>query len=109
MNILIKQARVVDPHSPFNGQLADIFIENGDYFKVQNVTIGYDFKKIFGKMPLSQARLYVTAQNLFTITGYSGMDPEIGGNSGTDDWAKGIDIGFYPSPRTFLVGINLKF
>jgi hypothetical protein len=37
------------------------------------------------------------------------MDPEIGGNSGTDDWAKGIDIGFYPSPRTFLVGINLKF
>ncbi|PLB86708.1 SusC/RagA family protein [Dysgonamonadaceae bacterium] len=89
--------------------ISDIFIENGDYFKVQNVTLGYDFKKIFGKMPLSQARLYVTAQNLFTITGYSGMDPEIGGNSGTDDWAKGIDIGFYPSPRTFLVGINLKF
>jgi len=78
--------------------------------KISNVTLGYDFKKLFPKMPLTQARLYVTAQNLFTITKYSGMDPEIGSNAGTsDNWASGIDIGMYPSPRTFLVGVNLKF
>ena len=72
------------------------------------MTIGYDFKKLFENMPLSQARIYFTAQNLFTITGYSGMDPEIG--YGYDQsWVSGIDLGFYPSPRTYLVGINLKF
>ena len=90
--------------------VSDIYIENGDYMKLSNVTVGYDFKKLFPKMPLTQARLYFTAQNLFTITGYSGMDPEIGSNAGTpDSWASGIDIGMYPSPRTYLIGVNLKF
>ena len=92
--------------------ISDLYIENGDYVKISNITIGYDFKKLFKNMPLSQARLYFTAQNLFTITGYSGMDPEVGyaGSTSADyDWGSGIDVGFYPSPRTFLVGVNLKF
>ena len=88
--------------------ISDIYIENGDYLKIQNVTIGYDFKKLFSKLPLQQARLYFTVQNLYTFTGYSGMDPEIGyGNDRS--WVSGVDLGFYPSPRTFLVGANLKF
>ena len=88
--------------------VSDIYMEDGDYLRMQNITIGYDFKKLFPGMPLQQARLYVTAQNLFTITGYSGMDPEIGyGHSSS--WASGIDCGFYPSPRTYMVGVNLKF
>jgi len=93
--------------------ISDIWIENADYVKLQNVTLGYDFKKLFPKMPLGQARLYVTAQNLFTITGYSGMDPEVGyggdRTNGDGNWASGIDLGFYPSPRTYLIGVNLKF
>lgn len=94
--------------------ISDIYIEDGDYVKMQNITLGYDFKKLFPKMPLGQARLYVTAQNLFTITGYSGMDPEIGyspdgTNTKKDSWVSGIDLGFYPSPRTYLIGVNLKF
>ncbi len=93
--------------------ISDIYIENGDYLKVQNITLGYDFKKLFPKMPFSQVRLFATAENLFTITGYSGMDPEVGfggtSNDRTDSWASGIDVGFYPSPRTYLVGVNLKF
>jgi len=88
--------------------ISDIFIENADYFRIQNVTLGYDFKKLFPAMLLGQARLYVTAQNLWTITGYSGMDPEIGYGYGKD-WVSGIDLGFYPAPRTFLIGVNLKF
>lgn len=88
--------------------ISDIFIEDGDYFRIQNVTLGYDFKKLFPRMPLGQVRLYVTAQNLATFTKYSGMDPEIG--YGADkSWVSGIDVGFYPSPRTYMIGVNLKF
>lgn len=92
--------------------ISDIWIENGDFVKLQNITLGYDFKKLFPNMPLGQARLYLSAQNLFTITGYSGMDPEVGYGGDSDGhgrWAKGIDLGFYPSPRTYLIGVNLKF
>lgn len=89
---------------------SDIFVEDASYLKVQNITLGYDFKKLFPKMALTQARLYFSVLNAFTITGYSGMDPEVGA-SGNDDysWASGIDLGFYPSPRTFMFGVNLKF
>ncbi|MDR1259553.1 MAG: TonB-dependent receptor [Tannerellaceae bacterium] len=88
--------------------ISDIYIEDGDYVKIQNVTLGYDFKKLFPRMPLSQARLYFTAQNLYTFTGYSGMDPEIGfGNDRS--WVSGVDLGYYPGSRTYLVGVNLKF
>jgi TonB-linked SusC/RagA family outer membrane protein len=87
--------------------LSDIFLEDGDYLRLQNITLGYDFKQLFKTIPLGQLRLYVTAQNLWTFTGYSGMDPEVGyGGSG---WGSGVDLGFYPQPRTWLVGVNIKF
>ncbi len=97
------------PGSHSNWQnISDIYIEDADFLKIQNLTLGYDFKKLFPAMPLGQARIYVQAQNLYTFTGYSGMDPEIG--YGYDkSWVSGIDLGFYPAPRTYLIGINLKF
>ena len=88
-------------------EFSDIYVEKGDYFRIQNLTIGYDFKKAFSKMPLQQCRVYIAAQNLCTITGYSGMDPEVG--YGGAPWGSGVDIGFYPSPRTFMFGVNLKY
>lgn len=87
----------------------DVFIENGDFFRFQTVTLGYDFNRLWKNSPFGQLRLYVQGQNLFTITGYKGMDPEVGTSSGFDSWAKGIDLGFYPQPRTILVGLNIKF
>ncbi len=88
--------------------ISDIYVENGDYFKVSNVTLGYDFRRLVNMKHISKCRLYFTAQNLLTLTGYSGMDPEIG--KGTeDDWVSGIDVGFYPSARTFLIGVNIQF
>lgn len=87
---------------------SDLMMEDGDYLRMQNLTVGYDFKKLFKNLPLKQLRLYVAAQNLFTITGYSGMDPEIG-YGGYQNWVSGIDLGFYPSPRTYMVGANIKF
>ena len=78
--------------------------------KIQNVTLGYDFKRLWKKCPFGQLRLYVQAQNLYTFTGYSGLDPEIGSDGGTSiSWGSGIDNGFYPSPRTYLFGVNVKF
>ena len=52
------------------------YMQNADYFKIQNVTLGYDFKKLWKSSPFQQLRLYVQAQNLITITGYTGVDPE---------------------------------
>ena len=91
-----------------NQYISDIYIENGDFVKIQNVTLGYDFSKLWKKSPFSQTRIYATVQNLYTITKYSGMDPEIG--YGYDQpWVSGIDLGFYPQPRTVMFGLNLKF
>ncbi|HCC51551.1 MAG TPA: SusC/RagA family protein, partial [Porphyromonadaceae bacterium] len=88
--------------------VSDLYVEDGDYFRMQNITLGYDFKKLFPRMILQQARIYVTAQNLFTVTNYTGMDPEVGYGHGKS-WVSGIDCGFYPSPRTYILGVNLKF
>ena len=86
---------------------SDIYIEDGNYLRIQNITVGYDFKRLFPSVPLQQARLYVTGQNLFTITGYYGADPEIG--FANESWAKGVDVGFYSAPKSVLFGVNLKF
>ena len=90
--------------------MSDIWLEDADYVKIQNITLGYDFTNIWKNSPFSQLRLYFAAQNLFTITGYSGMDPEMGADGGYSyGWAAGIDNGFYPNPRTYMVGVNIKF
>ena len=88
--------------------ISDIYIENGDFFKISNVTLGYDFGRLLRSNFISKARLYFSAQNLLTITKYSGMDPEIGYGF-DEDWVSGIDLGYYPSARTFLVGVNIQF
>jgi TonB-linked SusC/RagA family outer membrane protein len=102
-----KYPRITYGAHPNRQYISDLYIEDADFMRIQNLTIGYDFKKIFPAIPFGQARLYITAQNLYTFTSYKGMDPEVG--FGQQNWASGMDIGFYPSPRTILAGINLKF
>ena len=85
------------------------YMEDADYFKIKTVTLGYDFKKIWKSCPLQQLRLYVQAQNLYTFTGYTGLDPEVGNSAGGNGWASGIDLGLYPPSRTYLVGASIKF
>lgn len=89
--------------------ISDIYIEDASYFRLQNLTVGYDFTKIWKNSPFQQLRLYFAAQNLFTITGYKGMDPENGTSIGSDSWVTGVDVGNYPQPRTYMVGVNVKF
>ena len=90
-----------------NWQFSDLYIHDGDFLRINNITIGYDFSKLINWKYISQCRLYASVQNAFTFTKYNGMDPEIG--YGTSSWVSGIDLGYYPRPRTYLFGVNLKF
>ncbi len=93
-----------------NKWVSNLYMQDADYFKIQNITIGYDIKKIWKACPLQQLRVYAQAQNLYTFTGYTGVDPEIGSNGGNGgSWVSGIDVGLYPSARSYIVGVNIKF
>lgn len=90
-----------------NWQFSDLYLQDGDFLRISNISIGYDFAKLINLKCISQCRLYASVQNAFTFTKYDGMDPEIG--YGTSNWVSGIDLGYYPRPRTYLFGVNLKF
>jgi TonB-dependent starch-binding outer membrane protein SusC len=99
-----------------NRRTSTRFLEDGSYLKMRNLTLGYDLTKVIKNAKLSYWRVYVSSQNLFTITKYHGLDPEIQANTndtkGYDipsDLAVGIDWGTVPAPRTFLIGMNLNF
>jgi len=85
------------------------FIENGSFLRIKNVTLGYNLpEKAASKVRLKKLKLYVTGQNLFTFTTYSGMDPEVNYYS-NDNIIMGTDFFTYPQSRTFMVGLNAGF
>ncbi len=89
-----------DPNN--NARPSTRYIEDGSYLRLRNVNLGYNLPvDSFTNSPLSSARVYLSGQNLFTITDYSGFDPEVGPN--------GIDNNIYPVTRTFTVGLNIGF
>ncbi|SEN61643.1 TonB-linked outer membrane protein, SusC/RagA family [Chitinophaga rupis] len=95
-----------------NGISHSYYIENGSYLRAKNLQIGYTLPaSLLKKAKIDQLRLYVQATNLFTITGYSGLDPDImnADFGGSGDLNKGVDYGFYPNSRQVLVGISLTF
>ena len=93
-----------DPNKNFTNP-SDFYLESGNYFRLKNLQLGYTLPaSISRKAGMQKARIYVMAENLFTITKYTGYDPEIGGGSGS-----GIDRGIYPQARSFFAGINLGF
>jgi len=87
--------------NPMNRETSDRMVESGAYLRLKNLQVGYTIpKRITEKANISRCRLYVSGSNIFTITNYSGYDPEVG---------SGIDYGNYPQVRTFTVGVNLDF
>lgn len=97
------------PKAGFNMQPSSFFIEDGSYLRVKDITLSYNFRgNILNRMGVSRLQPYVTASNLFTLTNYSGMDPEVNqwGNSGA---VQGIDWGTYPHSKSFLFGLNVEF
>lgn len=87
-------------------QFSDLYIHDGDFLRISNISIGYDFARIAKKSFLSKLRVYAAALNVITFTKYEGMDPEIGYGEG---FSSGVDVGYYPRPRTFMIGANFKF
>jgi TonB-dependent starch-binding outer membrane protein SusC len=86
---------------------SDFFIEDASYVRIKNVQFGYTFNKNMARYLFMQSlRIYLSAQNLFTFTKYTGYDPEIGARETLD---VGIDRGVYPHARIFMVGANVKF
>jgi hypothetical protein len=86
--------------------MTSYFIENGSYLRMKTIQLGYTIpESIMGKANIKSLRVYVQAVNLFTITKYSGLDPELGG----DDRAFGSDTGNYPLVKQWVFGINVNF
>ncbi|UAY52041.1 SusC/RagA family TonB-linked outer membrane protein [Ferruginibacter albus] len=90
-------------------QVSDVYIEDGSYLRLKNITFGYNFpKSVAHKILAKQLRLYVSAQNLLTITNYSGLDPEANFYD-QNNLQPGIDYGVYPNARTYTIGLNVTF
>lgn len=85
-----------------NKQFSDLYVEEGDYLRLKNITLGYSFnKELLKKIKLEKLRLYVNLQNYLTFSKYNGFDPEVGGRSG-------VDYAQFPQPKTFLMGLNIN-
>lgn len=96
-------------NSSLNNVPSDVWIEDGSFLKLKNVSIGYTLPaSLLNRFTISRVRIYVSSQNLFVITKYSGLDPEIGLRSGSAT-QNGVDDGTYPSSRYFTFGLNVSF
>ena len=89
------------------------FIESGDFFRLNNLTLGYTLKTSWlDRAKVSNCRIYLSAQNLFTITPYSGFTPEIltvNADARVASLSQGVDLNTYPAVRTYVLGLNLSF
>lgn len=105
----IPAAHLNDPNE--NSRVSDRYIEDGSYLRIKNITLGYTFPKQWIKnLGLENVRLSCNIQNLWTITGYKGYDPEIGAStSDTNGYVYGLDNGRYPSPTVYSFGLNVTF
>ncbi len=89
-----------------NWQVSDLYICDGSYLRMKNITLGYTLPKhLTNKLTIERLRFYVSAENLFTWTKYWGFDPEISSGS----TSLGVDRGVYPQARTYTVGVNVSF
>ena len=106
LNVFVKDATAEKVRYTNKSQFSSYYLEDGSYLKVDNITVGYTHKFPKGSS-IENLRFYLTAQNVLTLTKYSGLDPEVDTNS---VWSAGIDYcDFYPTVATFLFGVNLTF
>lgn len=92
-----------DPNGNFS-KFSSFYLQDGDYFRIKTIQLGYTLpKKVTQKAFIQNLRLYLTGENLFTFTKYTGYDPEVGGGT------LGIDRGQYPQAKSYMFGVNLQF
>ena len=101
--------RIVQNDPNNNRRDSDFFIEQASYFKLKNIQVSYTFDNSFlQKVYMKNLRLYATMSNLFTITNYSGLDPEVNA-SPSNNFSQGTDNNIYPQTRTLTLGLNANF
>src|SRR6185295_10145436 len=110
-----KTLPVLDLSDSYSGQISSYFVEDGSFFRFRNLVLGYTLpESMLSKPGLARARIYFQAQNLFTLTKYSGLDPDVTtfdkdtGQQG-GDLTTGLDKGRYPWSRQFIIGVNIEF
>ena len=121
-----RYTRVTNEDNNDNNRVSDVYAENGSYIRLRNVQIGYTLPtNLSNRLSITKLRLFVSAQNLFTITKYTGLDPEIGlpqqydaarryGPAGVGDLSRnvgssGVDVGTYPLSKVYTFGLNVTF
>ena len=105
-----KIPRMTSANPNGNWQSSDLFIKNGSYMRLKTIQLGYTLPQNLTRVAsIQRLRFYVSAENLLTITGYDGFDPELGGGDGASATAMGVDKGIYPQSRTIYVGANITF
>lgn len=104
----IPRAVTADPND--NDRISDRYIEDGSYIRLKNISLGYTFdSKMLRKIGLQSLRVYANIQNLWTITGYDGYDPEVGASTqDSSGLVYGLDFGRYPSPTVYSFGLNIS-
>lgn len=96
-----------DPNN--NSRISDRYIEDGSYLRFQTISLAYNVpNRIFERIAVNSIRIYAKAQNLWTMTNYTGFDPEVGASQ-TGNNVYGMDNGRYPSPRVYTMGVNVSF
>ena len=101
----IQETTTVQSGFSTSGAINSYYVEDASFFRMRNLQIGYSLPtSLLDKVKLTKARVYIQGTNLFTITKYTGLDPDIIVN---DDRAAGVDVGAFPTVRQFLVGVNI--
>jgi TonB-dependent starch-binding outer membrane protein SusC len=111
-----KTLPVLDANDNYSSRLSSAYVESGSFTRLSNLVIGYTLPaSVTQRYGVEKIRFYVQGQNLFTLTNYSGLDPDIGLANLTEGFASrrdltiGLDNGRYPWSRTFLIGANIQF
>ena len=93
-----------------NGRTSTFHIEDGSYLRLQNLSFGFSLpKSAIDKLKISKARIYLSANNLYTWTKYKGYNPEVNSAGGSNQLSPGLDYGVYPLAKTYSLGVNLSF
>ena len=100
---------ILDATDTYSNNIANTYLmEDASYLRARTIQLGYTLPQALGgKLGLNNLRLYVQAQNLFTITGYSGVDPDV--TTLGPETGMGIDMGWYPNPKQYILGVNIGF
>ena len=107
-----KMPRLSSVSNRNSNYISDIYMQNADYLRINNLTLGYNFNELLKDFKfISNLKFYVAVNNLYTFTKYDGMDPEVrwSGDNDKAPWASGIDLGLYPQSRTVMFGLSADF